>query len=77
MNWQTAQISNPVEQFVTLFRTVKEAAEAAGVTTEMLRQFRRAGFVSTRARAIRMAEAVDGQVTPAALLGVADVKEAA
>jgi hypothetical protein len=68
MHITTPQIANPVERFVDCFDTVKDAASAAGVTTEQLRQLRKRGYVNTRDRAIAMAEGCNQRVTAAALL---------
>ena len=76
MNCDSATIHNPVERFVSLFPTIGAAATAAGVTTEMLRQMRRRGFVSTRDRALHMAGASEGRVTAAELLAVAEEERA-
>lgn len=62
---------NPVERFVACFGTVKEAALAAQVSTEMLRKMRLQGYVSTRDRAITMAVACQNRVPAAELLAVA------
>lgn len=61
-------IENPVQRFVDCFDTVKQAATAAGITTEQLRQLRKRGYVNTRDRAIVMAEGCNQRVTAAALL---------
>lgn len=68
MHTTTTQITNPVERFVDCFDTVKQAASAAGVTTEQLRQLRKRGYVNTRDRAIVMTEGCNQRVTAAALL---------
>lgn len=70
MNCTSATDSNPVEVFTALFPTISDAADAAGVSREMLRKMRRQGFVSTRDRAVRMAAAVEGRVSAAQLLAV-------
>ena len=70
MNCIPTHPQNPVDLWVALFPTVGEAATAAGVSTEMLRKIRRRGYVSTRDRAIKMAEAAGGVVTAAELLAV-------
>ncbi len=64
------QPHNPVERFVRCFPTVAEAAGAAGVTTEMLRQFRKRGYVNTRDRALAMARGCRNKVSAADLLAV-------
>lgn len=71
MNCTSATIDNPVERFTAQFPTRRAAAKAAGITTEQLRKMRRLGYVSTRARAITMANAVGGRISAAALLAVA------
>lgn len=76
MNCTSAPESNPVELFTALFPTVADAAAAAGVSPQMLFRMRRRGFVSTRDRAVRMAEASQGRVSAAQLLAV-DAVEAA
>lgn len=64
-----------MDRWVSLFPTLTEAAAAAGVTREMLRQMRRRGYVTTRDRAVRMAKAVHDSVRAAELLGVQDAGE--
>lgn len=61
---------NDVERYTAVFPSVREAAAAAGISTEMLRRMRRQGYVATRERALRMAEACGHHVTAAGLLGV-------
>lgn len=61
---------NPILRYVACFATVGLAAKAAGVSTEMLRQMRIRGFVSTRNRALRMAEASGGRVSAVELLAL-------
>ena len=61
---------NPIRRDVACFATVGLAAKAAGVSTEMLRQMRIRGFVSTRNRALRMAEACAGRVSAIELMAL-------
>lgn len=61
---------NPILRYVACFATVGLAAKAAGVSTEMLRQMRIKGFVSTRNRALRMAEASGGRVSAIELMAL-------
>ncbi|WP_157489293.1 hypothetical protein [Lysobacter sp. Root916] len=61
---------NPIQRYVACFATVGLAAKAAGVSTEMLRQMRIRGFVSTRNRALRMAEACAGRVSAVELMAL-------
>ncbi|UHQ21568.1 hypothetical protein LVB77_12835 [Lysobacter sp. 5GHs7-4] len=61
---------NPIQRYVACFATVGSAAQAAGVSTEMLRQMRIKGFVSTRNRALRMADACAGRVSAIELLAL-------
>lgn len=60
--------SNPVERFVDCFPSVSAAAEAAQISREMLRRYRRLGHVTYRDRAIAMSEACGGRVSPQDLL---------
>ena len=62
--------ANPVESYVACFGSVHAAAAAAGVTTEMLRRMRRRGYVTTRKRALLMAQACRFQVEPAVLMAL-------
>lgn len=48
---------NPIERYIACFDTAREAAAAAGVSAAMLRRMRVRGYVSTRARALLMAQA--------------------
>lgn len=68
VNCIPAHDANPIEQFIELFPSVGEAAEAAGVTREQLRKFRHRGYVSTRDRALRMAKACHNRLSPARLM---------
>ncbi|RDZ28662.1 hypothetical protein [Lysobacter silvisoli] len=61
---------NPILRYIACFATVSAAARAAGISTEMLRQMRIKGFVSTRNRALRMAEACGGRLEPAELMAL-------
>lgn len=61
---------NPIQRYVACFATVGLAAQAAGITTEMLRQMRIRGFVSTRSRALRMTEACAGRVSAIELMAL-------
>jgi hypothetical protein len=70
MDCTSSRNSNPVERFVACFDTVGQAAKAAEISTEMLRQFRRRGHVATRDRALVMARACGERVTAAELLAL-------
>lgn len=70
MNCKARQNPNPIERFVACFDSVGKAAEAAKVSTEMLRKMRHRGYVSTRDRALVMAGACRNRVKPAALLAL-------
>lgn len=70
MNCTSATVANPIEQFIELFPSVGEAADAAGVTREQLRKFRHRGYVSTRDRALHMARASRNRLTPARLMAL-------
>lgn len=61
---------NDVERYTAVFPSVRAAAAAAGISTEMLRRMRRQGYVATRERALRMAEACGHRVSAAGLLGL-------
>lgn len=75
MDCVPAQTANPVDRFVSCFGTVGEAATAAGVSTEMLRRMRHRGYVTTRDRAMVMAEACKHHVKAAELLAVAKPRQ--
>lgn len=62
--------SNPIDRYIACFRTVRAAAEAAGISTAMLRRMRSRGYVSTRTRALLMAQACGFRVKPAELLAL-------
>lgn len=68
--------SNAITRYIACFGSVGAAALAAGVTTEMLRRMRLRGYVSTRDRALRMANACGFRVGPAELLGLTDTRVA-
>jgi hypothetical protein len=70
MDCNPSRFANPVERFVACFDTIGQAAEAAQISTEMLRRFRQRGFVATRDRALVMAEACGSKVTAAELLAL-------
>lgn len=61
---------NPIEQYREQFFSVKDAADAAGLSTEMLRKMRRKGYVPTRDRAVIMAKACGNRISAARLLAV-------
>jgi hypothetical protein len=61
---------NPIERYIACFATARAAAGAAGVSTAMLRRMRSRGFVSTRGRALLMAQACGFKVKPAELLAL-------
>ena len=61
---------NPVERYIACFPTARAAAEAAGISTAMLRRMRSRGYVSTRTRALLMAQACGFRVKPAELLAL-------
>ncbi|WP_363796927.1 hypothetical protein ABU614_17000 [Lysobacter firmicutimachus] len=65
-----AREPNPIERYIACFVTARAAAEAAGVSTAMLRRMRGRGFVSTRARALLMAQACDFRIAAAELLAL-------
>lgn len=61
---------NPIERYIACFPTARSAALAAGISTAMLRRMRGRGYVSTRARALLMAQACGFRVQPAELLAL-------
>ncbi|MBW8810310.1 hypothetical protein [Lysobacter capsici] len=61
---------NPVERYIACFPTARAAAEAAGISTAMLRRMRGRGYVSTRHRALLMAQACRFKVKPAELMAL-------
>ncbi|QQP96928.1 hypothetical protein [Lysobacter enzymogenes] len=61
---------NPIERYIACFVTVRAAADAAGVSTAMLRRMRARGYVSTRQRALRMARACGFRLQAAELLAL-------
>lgn len=61
---------NPVERYIACFPTARAAAEAAGISAAMLRRMRGRGYVSTRHRALLMAQACRFKVKPAELLAL-------
>lgn len=61
---------NPVERYIACFPTARAAAEAAGISTAMLRRMRSRGYVSTRQRALLMAQACRFKVKAAELLAL-------
>lgn len=61
---------NPVERYIACFATARAAAEAAGISTAMLRRMRGRGYVSTRDRALLMAQACRFKVKPAELMAL-------
>lgn len=61
---------NPIERYIACFETVRAAADAAGVSTAMLRRMRSRGYVSTRQRALRMARACGFRLAAAELLAL-------
>ena len=61
---------NPIERYIACFATARAAAEAAGVSTAMLRRMRGRGFVSTRGRALLMAQACGFRIQAAELLAL-------
>ncbi|RPE81599.1 hypothetical protein [Vulcaniibacterium tengchongense] len=63
-------IDNPIVRYVACFGSVREAAQAAGVSTEMLRRMRKRGYVSTRQRALQMAQACQFRVKATELMAL-------
>ncbi|MEH6417169.1 hypothetical protein [Pseudomonas sp. CGJS7] len=61
---------NPIERYIACFPTAREAAQAAGVSGAMLRRMRVRGYVSTRERALVMAQACRFKIKPAELLAL-------
>lgn len=61
---------NPVERYIACFPTARAAAEAAGISTAMLRRMRSRGYVSTRQRALLMAQACRFKVKAAELMAL-------
>jgi hypothetical protein len=69
--------ANPVERYVDCFRSCQAAADAAGISTEMLRRLRKRGFVTTRKRALIMARACGFRVDAIELLALVGVRRSA
>lgn len=61
---------NPVERYIACFPTARAAAEAAGISAAMLRRMRSRGYVSTRQRALLMAQACRFKVKAAELMAL-------
>jgi len=84
--WQLAVVSicamttdmdvaaNPVERYVECFHSYGAAAQAAGISTEMLRRMRKRGYVTTRKRALIMARACSFRVDAIELLALSGVR---
>lgn len=84
--WQLAVVSiyamtiemdvaaNPVERYVECFNSCGAAAQAAGISTEMLRRMRKRGYVTTRKRALIMARACSFRVDAIELLALSGVR---
>jgi len=66
--------ANPVERYVECFHSYSAAAQAAGISTEMLRRMRRRGYVTTRKRALIMARACSFRVDAIELLALSGVR---
>ena len=66
--------ANPVERYVDCFHSCQAAADAAGISTEMLRRLRKRGFVTTRKRALIMARACGFRVDAIELLALVGVR---
>jgi len=66
--------ANPVERYVACFPSCQMAAEAAGISSEMLRRIRRRGFVTTRKRALLMARACGFRVDAIELMALSGVR---
>lgn len=64
----------PVDRYVRCFPTIKVAAACAGVSTEMLRRFRKNGIVGSVSRAHTMARACGFTVDAIELLGLDGVR---
>lgn len=71
MNDDKDIVANPVTRYVACFATVQAAASAAGITTEMLRRMRKQGYVTTRKRALVMAQACGFRVEATQLMALA------
>lgn len=65
---------NAIERYIACFATVRAAAEAAGISTAMLRRMRSHGYVSTRQRALVMARACGFRLAPAELMALPQVE---
>ena len=84
--WQLAVVSicamtiemdvaaNPVERYVECFNSCGAAAQAAGISTEMLGRMRKRGYVTTRKRAPIMARACSFRVDAIELLALSGVR---
>ncbi|MGO1072881.1 hypothetical protein [Lysobacter sp. CA199] len=66
----TSRSPNPIERYIACFATAREAAQAAGVSAAMLRRMRVRGYVSTRQRALLMAQACGFKLEPAELMAL-------
>jgi len=66
--------ANPVERYIECFHSCGAAAQAAGISTEMLRRMRKRGYVTTRKRALIMARACSFRVDAIELLALSGVK---
>ena len=66
----SAREPNAIERYIACFATARAAAEAAGVSTAMLRRMRGRGYVSTRGRALVMAQACGFRIQAAELLAL-------
>ena len=66
--------ANPVERYVECFNSCGAAAQAAGISTEMLRRMRKRGYVTTRKRALIMARACSFRVDAIELLALSGVR---
>lgn len=70
MNDDTDIQTNQVARYVACFDTAHAAATAAGISTEMLRRMRKRGFVTTRKRALLMAQACGFRVDATQLMAL-------
>lgn len=66
--------ANAVERYVECFHSCGAAAQAAGISTEMLRRMRKRGYVTTRKRALIMARACSFRVDAIELLALTGVR---
>ncbi|MDI9239680.1 hypothetical protein QLQ15_12275 [Lysobacter sp. LF1] len=70
MNIDTDILTNPVARYVACFDSAYAAAAAAGISTEMLRRMRKRGYVTTRKRALVMAQACGFRVGATQLMAL-------